>query len=151
MLAPTTLSALAVFAGAALIALAVALSPYLLSRREKVDARRFKMEMAMDRADVVREMIRDSEVRHHLRLTPHAREFLALPIYEAVDDGPFAAFEEARRSIDLLMETMRDDPIYEPAGRRARGEESRWRNCQSVVRALHSRFCGIPPFCDRRD
>ncbi len=75
-----------------------------------------------------------------VRLSLAARDMLTVPIGELVERGDSVDFDSVRESITMLVGTIAESPSA-----RARGDSI------AVIEAFAKRFCGIPPFCDRKD
>jgi hypothetical protein len=90
------------------------------------------------------EITTSAEREYRITLSAGARQMLMIPVLETIEMGERINWEEVRRSIFQIVQTIAEGG--EPReGRSVVGE--RFRNSLAIIRAFHLRYCSIPPFC----
>lgn len=130
----------------------------LLQREIQRFATRLKRELDLE--DMFNEVLYEKEVA----LTPSCQTVIALVIIEAaqaqrerhqmgvydasLDVDPY----DLRRSFEAIIDEIKDDPAerdVSPVDKRIvdKGRSYPFRSVLSLLKAIHERWCKIPPFC----
>ena len=86
------------------------------------------------------QVVDEMETKHGVSLSTGARQSLIIPVLEAQSFGSTVSNHDVERSIGRIIEaaSQHEDPL---SGNRQQI------TAVAVARAIHLKFCNIPPFC----
>jgi hypothetical protein len=88
-------------------------------------------------------LIREVEDEMNIRLTQGTRDMISIPIIELIDYDINIDWDEVKKSIHDLIKSMMD---YKPQYKKQEKFDS-----LALIYSFHSKFCNIPPFCNRTE
>jgi hypothetical protein len=95
------------------------------------------------RREELTSIIQHYERRSDLRLTGSARSLLRIPVLEFAELTDEWNAAEFASSIEVILQAVRQ------ANPTELDERANKRTSTSVLKAIHNRWCNIPPFCDK--
>jgi len=92
----------------------------------------------------ISEMIYDNEKEMGINLSEPAKNLIIIPILEQFQITKEIDYEETKKSVTRLMQTIKQEPIETVI------TNNKKHTSQSVIKSFWKNFCNIPPFCTKR-